>query len=589
MIGSRFPRLGLVLSTMALLALPLIPSQAEAQDGSRFRVLVANLTPTDGTRDRFGERTSDRLRSILDMPTHVAMASRDIDQAARQYDLRLNQLDCTTARQLADLLSVPLVFCGQYHTTADGQIEYTGSFFTVPAGDEFRTPTDVLAEGDTNEAAARLMGFFEQTAERLNQIAYCGMDFNSANWEGALQYCGRAVELAPDSRESRVALARTYMELERFEDALAQFEILLEQDPNSSSTLESAGWVAAQLFEAEKAFEYYSRFLELNPDNVPIRARVAYDLAQAGDDEGAMNLLREGIEQAPDNVDLHEQFGTYAFRAAANRQAMLPQQQPAQDGDAPSVHPEVAELYRNAVRSLERVFEARGADTNPGHVHNSIRARIQLGELDDAIAFGQRVREHFRQDATVLRLTADAYSRRGEPERAIELMREALQAQPDLPDAHARMAQWSLQAGDVDAAVEHIRSAAAAGEQTPDQLGNIVFGHGWSQGVQAGDHAMGIRLFEVAKGIDGISDGFRSQVNFFHGFALFDEANRVLQQDSGLQNSQRFLPRLREALGYLSQGQAYATQANQNLGQIQAAANQWIEVAEAVIAREAGG
>jgi len=587
MIGSPFARLSLVLSTAALLTLPLIPSKVEAQDGSRFRVLVANLTSTDGTRDRFGEQTSDRLRSILDMPTHVAMSSRDIDQAARQYDLRLSNLDCVTSRQLADLLRVPLVFCGEY-ATVDGQIRYSGSFFTVPAGDEFRTDPDVLAEGDARQAAERIFAFFEGTVERLNQISYCGMDFNSANWDGALQYCTRAVELAPDSRESRVALARTYMELERFEESLAQFELLLEADPNSSSTLESAGWVASQLFETEKAFEYYSRFLELNPDNVPVRANVAYSLAQAGDDEGAMNLLQAGIQQAPDNVDLHEQFGTYAFRAAANRQAMLPQTQQ-QGGDGPAVHPEVADLYRHAVRSLERVFEERGAETNPGHVHNSMRARIQIGDLDDAIAFGQRVREHFRDDATVLRLTADAYSRRGEPERAIELMSEALRAQPDLPDAHARMAQWSLQAGNVDAAVEHIRSAAAAGEQTPDQLGSVLFSYGWSQGVQAGNHDLGVRLFVVAKGIEGISAGFRSQVNFFHGFALYDQANRVLQQDNSLQASQRFLPLLREAQGYLSQGEAYAAQSNQNVGQIQGAVSQWIEVAQAVIAREGGG
>jgi tetratricopeptide (TPR) repeat protein len=583
MIASRLARMGLVFSTAALLSVPFIPSQVEAQDGSRFRVLVANLTPTDGTRDRFGERTSDRLRDILDLPTHVAMGGRDIDQAARQYDLRLNDLDCVTARQLADLLSVPLVFCGEYETV-DGQIRYQGSFFTVPAGEEFRTDPDMLAEGDDRVAAENILTFFEGTVERLNQIAYCGMDFNSANWEGALQYCTRAIELAPESTESRNALARTYMELERYEDALEQFEILLDEQPNSSSALESAGWVAAQLFEAEKAFEYYSRFLEINPDNVQVRARVAYDLAQAGDDEGAMNLLQEGIEQAPDNVDLHEQYGSYAFRAAANRQAFAPQQ----DGDGPSINPEIAELYRNAVASLERVFEQRREETNPGHVHNSIRARIQLGDLDEAIEFGRRAREHFSQDATVLRLTADAYSRRGDPDRAIELMGEALAIQPDLPDAHARMAQWHLQAGNVDEAIEMVHQANAAGEQTPDRLAAILFGHGWNQGVQAGNVDMGVRLISEVKEIEGISDQERSRANFFHGYALFQRADGVFREDTSLEASRRYLPDLQAARNYLAQGEIYATQSGTDLQQFLTASQQWIEVAEAVIAREGG-
>lgn len=584
-IGSRNWRVGLLMGMGAFLTIPFVPLQAEAQDGGRFRVLVANLKPTDGTRDRFGERISERLRDILDMPTHVAMAERDTDQAARQYDLRLSNLDCTTSRQLADLLGVPLVFCGEYATEGD-QIRYTGSFFTVPGGEEFTYGPELLPEGETNQAAANVLAFFGETVDRLNQISYCLQDANSQNWEGALQYCTEAVALEPGSRGARTALARTYMELERYEEALEQFEVLLEGDPYSSSVLESAGYAAVQVGENEKAFEYYSQYLELNPANVAVRARLAYDIAQAGDYEGAMELLRVGLDQNPDDVDLHEAFGSYAFRAASERQQMTPR--PADASGPPPMPAEVAQLYREALRSLERVLDARGPETPRGHVHNSLRARIQLGDLDDAIEFGRRAMELFSQDAQILSLVADAHARAGNIDQAIARMEQAVEVQPGLPNAHARMAQWLLQEGEVDRAIEQVDLAIAAGEQTPDQLGMMLFGHAWNQGVQAGNREMGIRVLVAAKGLEGVSDAFLSQVNFFHGYALFQPADTALRTDTSLEASQRYLPVLREAQGYLRQGEAYARQANQNIDQILEAIDIWIETAEAVIARSGG-
>jgi tetratricopeptide (TPR) repeat protein len=581
MIDNKYFRMGLTVAATVLLSIPFVPSAVEAQQaGSRMRVLVANMQPVDGTRDRFGERTSDDLRSMIDLDTHVAMSSRDTDQAARGYDLRLNNLDCVTARQLAALIDVPLVFCGEYRTQ-DGLIHYEGAFWTVPGGEEFRFEPGALPENDTRVAATGIMEFFQETTEQVAQISYCVMDFNSQNWQGAYDYCTRAVELSPESREARSALARSSMELERFDEALGHFEFLLERDPNSSSALESAGWVATQVGDTDKAREYYSRFLELNPGNVQVRIQIAFDLASAGDDLGAARLLEAGLAQDPDNVELHERYGATIFRAAVAQQAMQPQQ--AQDGDQPAMSPEVAELFREAIGSLERVVEARGEDTNPQYVVNSMRAYVQLGEHANAVAFGERVVQHFQTNPQVLSELAVAYNRAGQVDRAVDYMSRALEIRPDLPDARTRLATYLLEAGEVDEAVNWIRQAVEAGERTPDALAGVIFSHGW-RAVQDGDRALGLRLFPIAKEINGVTDGFRSQVNFFHGYTLYQQGEQV-QQPQTVESAQASLPMFREALQYLGQAEAYAQQSGQNLGQLVAAANQYLEIQEAIIAR----
>lgn len=572
-----------LIATMAvLLALPFIPQQAEAQDGARFRVLVADLKPTDGTRDRFGDRTSSEVRDLIDLPTHVALSSRDADQAAREYDLRLRDLDCITAQQLASQLEIPLVMCGEYEEV-NGQIRYNARFITVPAGEEFPVESQTLPEGEHRAAAAHILESFQSTIEQVQFISWCGSEYNSSNWEDALEYCSRAVDLVPESVEARFALARTLMELEEYEQSLGHFRTLVEEDPTSSSYLENAGWVAAQLDEIDEARDYYNRFLELNPENVSVRLRVAYDLAQAGDAYGAMGLVEEGFEHDPDNVDLHEQYGSYAFRAALDLQAARPRAQ--QDGDEPGLDPEVAEMFRLAIASLERVLEAREGESRPQYVINSMRAYIQLEEPDEAAAFGERALEWFPENAQIRSQLASAYSRAGMVDEAVDALSEALELDPDLSNARARMASYYLDAGRIDDAVDAIVAAAEAGEQSPDALGGILLSYGFSEGVQAGDFDLGIRLFEAVSEMDGLSDEFRSQTSFFHGYALYEQG-RALEQPQTVASAERTLPIFRRALEHLERGQLYAQEnPGSNLNQIIEAANQFIEIQDAIIRR----
>jgi len=577
----------LKMASVALLVVTLMPGATEAQQGGRFRVLVPNLESADGTRAQFGERTANELRNRIDLPTHVAMSQRDIDQAARQFDLRLANLDCITARQLAAQINIPLVFCGQYRTE-DGLIAYEGSFFTVPAGEEFTVPSNRVRENENRQAADQIIASFEATIDQLSQISYCGQEFSSSNWDGALQYCTRAVELAPESNQARFALARAYMELGRLNESLQQFEILLERDPYDSNSLENAGWIATQIPETEKAFQYYSRFLELNPSNLQIRLRVAYDLAQAQDYEGAMDLLRAGFDQDPENVDLHEQFGNMAFQAAVTRQSMEPAAQP---GQTQQVSPAVSELFRTAIASLERVIEARREEARPVYVTNSINAYLQLGDVQSALAFGQRVAQYFANNAQIQAGLASAHARGGNVDEAISHLQRALQIDPEYPNANSLMARYLLDANRPDEAVAAVRAAAARGEQTPDGLGGMLLQYGFANGSQSGSNFdMAIRLFTAAKELN-VTEGFRAQANFFHGHALYGQA--LVRQEAGTPASaQATLPVFQQVVQLMNQAGPYAqtsASAQSNVGNIRDAAQQYIEIQEAIIRRGGSG
>ncbi len=573
-----------VVAATVLLTVPFAHQYAEAQAGGRMQVLVANLTPTGEADDDFGQDLADELRDLIDLDTHVAMSDDDIDDAARQYDMRLDDLNCLLSQQLATEIEVPMVFCGSYEQSGE-TVEYTAQFITIPGLEQFAVAPQTLTVEDIDVATAHIMEFFEATIDMVSQIAFCGMEYNSSNWQGAIEYCSRAVNLAPESNEARAALARTYLELEQYRESLDHFEILLESDPFDTNSLESAGYVASQIGENEAARDYYARYLELNPENVAIRMRVAFDLAQTGDNVGAMGLLEAGLEQDPENVDLHEQYGSMAVRAAVSLQALSPQPQPGDSSGPPPLDSEVADLFRRAVHSLTRVLEAQGSETSSTYVGNVMASHIALGQLDEALALGAQGIEYFPDDAQVRSQLANAYNQAGDVDQAISTLEAALAIDPDLANANARIGQWLLAVDRVEEAGEAFSAAVAAGEQPADVLANQIFGYGYNEKDQgAGDFNGAVEAYDVARELD-ISPALQSQISFFHGYARYRQAEAANQPNT-LESAQASLPIFREALAQFNQAGDYG-QANpgSNLGQFIAGTNTYIEIQEGIIAR----
>ena len=582
MFESQSLRMNVALLAAVLLMVPFVHKEAAAQAAGRMRVLVADLTPGGEAEDDFGRDLSEELRELIDLDTHVAMSDDELDDAADEYDMDWRDLNCLLSQQLAVEIDVPMVFCGRYEQSGES-IDYSAQFVTVPGGDVFAVEPQSVAEDDIEVAATHVMTFFEATIDMVSAIAFCGMEYNSSNWEGSLDYCSRAVELAPESMEARAALARTYLELEQYEESLEQFEALLAADPYDINSLESAGFVASQIGETDAARDYYARYLELNPENVAIRMRVAYDLAQTGDDVGAMGLLEVGLEQDPENVDLHEQYGSMAARAAVSMQAMSPQ--PQGGGEPASLSAENEDLFRKAISSLTVVLDAMGAEAPPVYLGNVVASHIALGQFDEALVMGRRGLDYFPDDANVRSQLANAYNQAGEVEEAISTLEEALAIDPDVPNAYARIGQWLLAEDRVQEAGEAFQQAVESNEQPADVLANQVFGHGYNtRDQEQGDFNGAIEAYNVARELD-ITPGLRSQINFFHGYARYRQAEAANQPNT-VQSAQASLPLFQEALAQFNQATEYG-QANpgSNLSQFIAGTTTYVEIQEGIIAR----
>jgi len=571
----------LVPLSLVFMALPVlsVPQTVEAQDGGRFRVMVPNLAPTDDSRDRFGTRVANNLRNGIDLNTHVGMSERDMDRAARDYGMRARDLGCLDARQLAALVEVPLVMCG-FYSQEGGQLRVEATVYTVPGAEEYPVGSFLINESDERGATERIMASFGSMVEQVRFVGFCGEAYATNDWDRALQFCTRALELAPESQSARIALGGTYMELENFESALSLFQQVLAVDEWNGDVLLNAGYAASQLGDTDSARGYYTRYLNINPGSTAIRLRVAFDLAQAGDVEGAMNFVQEGLESNPDDLGLLEAYGSYAFRVALERQSMAPV---AQDAGMPA---DVAALFREASEVLMRVVEEEGAESNPIYVINAVRAYLQLNQPQVALSTVDRGIQIFPEAANLWLEKGMVLGRMQDPDGSVAAFERAMAIDPNLPNIRARMGNTLVQAGRLADGLPYLKQAIDAGEQTPDQVANVIFGDAYSNGIQNNrDLEYGIRTLVMAKDEIAVSTEFRQQLDFWHGYAVFQRAIRR-QEPNTVQSAQATLPEFRQARELMQAGQGYVQRTGVvQLGPLLENVGTYIEIQEAIIRR----
>ena len=579
MTGRR--RLGVIAAV--LFALPVTGGTAiEAQQtvSSRFRVLIPDFRPMKGENKGFGEKLADKLRDrISDLNTHTAVSEKDIKNALKRFDLKMENLTCIQARQLAAQSNYEVVLCAEYTGTKQRWEIQNIKFVDSNTGEEFAVDAITSADKMEERAAAEIVDRFTLFVEQTRVAVFCVDYAQSQQWDSSLENCDRALELNPNANSVRYARANVLRQTERFDESLEEVQRLLERDPFHENALLLGGFVAINLGDEELAREYYRQYLELDPTNATVRMRVAYDLAQEGDPLGAMELIDEGIAIDSENVDYYEQLGNFAFAGAERVRSEA--QVEGEDG----VTPEVADLYRKAIGAYEKVFEAKGAETLVTQLRNVAAAYLQLGDAAGSAEFSSRALESHAEEASLWDIYARALKETGQVDEAVAALGTIEGIDPDWPNLHLRMGNWLIEANRIDDAVPVLEQAVAQGS-TADQAANMIFGHAYSSYVQPTQKNYGrfIQLIIRAKGFE-VTTQAREQFDFWHAYALYSRGMEVGSPET-VASASRSLPMFQQALVLFRSSKPYADRTSGiNYQTFIDGTGTYIEIQEAIIKR----
>ncbi len=303
----------------------------------------------------------------------------------------------------------------------------------------------------------------------------------------------RAVELDPERGSARVLLAQAHLRRNDFEAAEQQLRALISRDRTTAAYLHWAAFLVerSRSDEAEKAFAQAIAVASSDTERLEARTRLANFRIAVGELDQAEKVMLEVLEEQPRNAALLAQLARfYALQGRAEKaEAMLGQQL---ERDPGTIEPYLAlsQLYAYTGRrsrafaildaALARSPEDEQArmlraslllsDTGPQAVERRAEARELVEQVlaqhptSPAALFAQgkflladgaysRAARQLEQvvaaepSTNARHLLAAAYAASGDDVRAVEQLRDALQADPSSLELGLDLAELELRLG----------------------------------------------------------------------------------------------------------------------------------------------
>jgi tetratricopeptide (TPR) repeat protein len=128
--------------------------------------------------------------------------------------------------------------------------------------------------------------------------------------EKALQTLRNAIEIDPKVLAPYVALAKIYGKLGRLNDAILQYEAVLNRNPDYAAAYMALGAIYDYQGKPEKAEIYYREALDIDQDFAPAANNLAWSLAERGGNiDEALRFAQIAKEKMPKNPAVMDTLG----------------------------------------------------------------------------------------------------------------------------------------------------------------------------------------------------------------------------------------------------------------------------------------
>jgi putative PEP-CTERM system TPR-repeat lipoprotein len=271
----------------------------------------------------------------------------------------------------------------------------------------------------------------------------------------ALGEYAQLISLQPNHLEGRLAHAGLLLDLNRLDEAQADFDYFKQHFPaEPRSTYLSSLWLArkgapeaakedleraaavvdglkselsanngqfllvggmahASLHHTEKAREYLTRYIELNPGNIPVSLILGSVLLEQKDYGGAITLLSPFLNHEPNNPRLLTLLGSAYMRKGLHQEATELLSKAADvSGGNPGIRTELALSYLTAgnqaaaIRELQSVT-ATASQTEPAQLA-LVLLHLKRGEYSQAVEAAKQLSAQQPDNPTLLNILGSA-------------------------------------------------------------------------------------------------------------------------------------------------------------------------------------
>ena len=285
----------------------------------------------------------------------------------------------------------------------------------------------------------------------------------TGDYAGAERVLRGAQGFAPNNPELANQLALAQAEQGKTDEAAATLAAAAEQNPELGNLLSrNLAEVYFQAGDNEAALETLRPLLADNPGDSGLYTLYGAALGRSGDYEGALGALDQALELNPDNLEAEQ---TRAF--VSQTQLLVEAVTDVPTGEAGAALREgLTALETGALDAAQTAFD-RAAELSPGGLPSFYQGFIRQhrGDLRGAVEAYTASLASFPEpspgQATVLNNAGFAYFRLGRYDRAVELLTEAVAADPESSEAQLNLGLIYYDLGRFEDALAPLEAALA--------------------------------------------------------------------------------------------------------------------------------
>lgn len=223
----------------------------------------------------------------------------------------------------------------------------------------------------------------------------------------------------------------------QYAEARGLVQQALKKSPNDERLWTLDGFALAHLGDKVSALRSYEHALHLAPNYVPALEGAA-EIEYNASDQRAVPLLKKMLLIHPSDETTHAMLASLAFQ---RRDCATAAEEFARSGTQIDLQPAALEQYGSCLVKLRRMSDAmpifqRLADMEPNDAkfsYNLAVVQSLAGRHQDVIATLKTVLTNNPRDADALELLAQAYEAISDTPHAVQALREAIVANPDVP------------------------------------------------------------------------------------------------------------------------------------------------------------
>jgi tetratricopeptide (TPR) repeat protein len=238
-------------------------------------------------------------------------------------------------------------------------------------------------------------------------------------------------------RESVLVAAQKFVEKKKYDKAIAEYQKILQVDPNDARTLLKVGDLQLKMEAYPESIATYERVGKFYAQQgFALKAIAVYKQIREIVGKHVPHLEERYGHIAPKLADLYQQLGLVSDALAALDEVATRLQRAQRDGEAIEIFKKIVALDPTNplphLRLAEAHSRARDADGAVSEFSVAASLLVRLGRRDDALKVLERLLHH-RPEPAQARLAADLYLARGGPQdgmQALSKLQVCFQANP---------------------------------------------------------------------------------------------------------------------------------------------------------------